>query len=247
MANDAARCKLISRYVHLVRRAVIAGGYIGDPKLNGKLAAVLAEAQKLSLPKATLERSIERALNVKIVPANVFIQGPGGSAIVARCETENVSNLRREFKKACKKLEANVLPDDSMMSMFRSKGIIRTSTIMNAADQREIDSDYAEESAIMSNAEEVYLEEIGEGNEATKSWVFHTDAANLDPCRSSLEKLGFKVTSSELELEAYREVDFGEEAYEKIEQLIETLRSLDQVVDVYHNAAPPAQKMREND
>lgn len=240
LANDAARSKLISRYVGLVKKAVIAGGYIGDPKLNGKLATVLAEAQKLSLPKATLERSIERALNIKVIPVNIFIQGPGGSAIIARCETENISNMRRELKKVCKKFDASVLPDESLMNMFRSKGIIRASTVMSTSDQREISQDYAEESAIMTNAEEVYLERI-EGDESTKSWVFTTDAINLDPCKSSLEKLGFKITSSELELVPYREIDFGEDLYDKIEELIQVLRSIDQVVEVYHNAAAPAQ------
>lgn len=237
-ANDQARAKLISRYVMMVKRAVISGGYQGDPKLNSKLATLLAEAQKLSLPKATLERAIERALNVKVVSCSMCIEGPGKSSIIARCETENVSNLRREVRKAIRDFDANLLPDESIMNMFQSKGVIRASTIMTTSDRRPIDQDYAEEAAIMSNAEDVYLEDLGE-NEDSKAWVFNTDAINLDPCKGSLEKLGFKIISSELELVPFRTVDFGEDVYEKVGDIAKALRSHEQVIDVFHNVAEP--------
>lgn len=237
-ANDQARAKLISRYVLLVRRAVVMGGYQGDPKLNSKLQGVLSEAQKLSLPKATMERAIERALNIKVVSANICIEGPGKSSLIARCETENLTNLRREIKKAIKGFDASILPDDSITNMFQSKGVIRTSTIMTTSDKRLIDHDYAEESAIMANAEDVHLEDLGE-DEESKSWVFHTDSVNLEPCKGTLEKLGFKIISSDLDLVPHREVDFGDDIYEKVVELSKTLRSHEQVIDVFHNVAEP--------
>lgn len=237
-ANDVAKGRLVSRYVLLVRRAVISGGMNPNPKLNNKLGAVLTEASKFNVPKATLERAIERAMNVKMKPVTCEIQGPGGCSLVARCETDNISALRRELKKVCKKFDSSLVTDNTLLNMFKSQGFVRTE--MKTKDDRQIDQDFAEEAAILSNAQEVSVEtyETNEGNQ-TQAWVFSTDADSLNPCRGELEKQGFVVISHDLELVPYREVDFGPSVYEKVEGLVNSLRELDQVLDIFHNVSVP--------
>lgn len=233
-ATDLAKGKLVSRYVQLVRKAVVTGGMQTDPRLNTKLGDVLSEANKLNVPKATLERAITRAVNLKIISLNIEIQGPGGSSIIARCETENIPNLRRDVKKAIKKFDSNIMPDDTLINMFKSQGFIRTALI--TSDGRDICEEFAEEAAIMANAQEVYQETIGENDENLNSaWVFLVDAETLNPCKGELEKLKFKILSCDLDLVPYREIKFGEDVCEKVVELQKALRELDQVVDVYTN------------
>lgn len=238
-AHDLAKGRTTSRYVSLVRRAIISNGMQTDPKLNGKLAEVLTEASKMNIAKATLERAIARTVNLKIYTVNVEIQGPGGCALIARCETENVSSLRRDLKKNIKKHDANLVLDDTFISMFKSQGYIRTET--ETADGRPINEDFAEEAAIIANAQEVCLEpsDIDTGDDPINNWVFYTDADTLNTCRAELEKRGFKVISSDVDLVPYRAVDFGSDTYEKLVELIKVLRETDQVVDVFHNVLPP--------
>jgi transcriptional/translational regulatory protein YebC/TACO1 len=242
LATDQAKAKMISRYVLLVRRAIVSNNMQADPKLNGKLADVLTEAGKMNVPKATLDRAIARAVNVKIISCNLEIQGPGGSAIVARCETDSTPNLRRDIKKILKKHESNLMPDDSIVTMFHSRGFIRCAT--KTKDGRDIDAEFAEEAAIMSNAEDFELEEYDAATDDSlaKVWVFRTDANTINHCRGDLEKLGFKVTSSDLELVPYRAIDFGEDCYTRIVDLTTALAEHEQVIDVFHNALPPKEE-----
>lgn len=235
MSGDMAKGQLISRYVQLVRRAVISGNRQPDPKLNPKLAGVLAEASKLNVPKATIERAIARAMNVKIMQVNIEIQGPGGSALILRCETDNISALRRDIKKIIKKFEANIMTENTIINMFESRGFIRAS--VKTADQREINEEFAEEAAITANAQEVMLESYPDSKdeELSQAWVFTTDAATLDPCRGELEKQGLKIISSELELIPYRELELDKDSQEKVMELSAALAEVDAVVSVFHN------------
>lgn len=240
-ANDLNKCRTISRYVLLVRRAIINNSRQTDPKLNTKLADVLAEASRMNVPKATLDRAIARAVNIKIISHNLELQGPGGTSLILRCETDNVATLRRDIRKIAKKFDAVIMNEDTLINMFQSRGFIRAAT--KTRDQREIDADFAEEAAILSSAEEVNLEinEDIEDQDLKRVWVFNTDANNLNPCRGELEKLGIRVLNCELDLVPYRSVDFGEEIYQKVEQMIVLLREHEQVIDVYHNLSPPKQ------
>lgn len=237
-ANDLNKGRITSRYVLLVRRAVLSNGMQTDPKLNKPLGDLMAEAQKLNIAKATLERAIVRATNVKIIATNLEIQGPGGSSIITRVETDNIPLFRRDIKKVLKKFDSALMPEDSIINMFRSQGFIRTAP--KTKDERDINLDFAEEAAILANAQEVYEEtyEDVKDESLARTWVFMTDAENLDPCKGELEKQGFKVLSSVLELVPYNGIKFSPDVIKKVEELIRALRELDQVVDVYSNVAP---------
>lgn len=225
-ANDLAKGKLISRYVLMVRRAIITNGRIIDPKLNSRLATVLAEANKLNVPKATLERAITRAANVQVKTVNVEFQGPQGSSLIVKCETDNKNMLKKELKKVAKKFDAVLLPDESITNMFRSQGQIRAST--KRKDDQILDHEGAEDAAIIANAQEVLAE-------SDDVWLFTTESEQVNSCRGELEKLGIQIIDSEVELVPYRCIRFSEDTIEKIVSLCEALRELDQVVDVYHN------------
>lgn len=232
LANDLAKGRLISRYVLMVRKAIVTNKMISDPKLNNKLAAVLAEANKFNVPKATLDRAIARSANVKMVSCTVEIQGTEGWSMIVKAETDNKSFLRRDIRKAIKKFDSGLVPDDTINSMFKSQGFIRTTT--KAKDGNDVSQDSAEEAAIMSGAEEVFLESYGDEN-VPSVWCFSTSEETLNACKGELEKQGLQVISAELEYKPHREVDFGPEVSNKVQSILEALEEFDQIEFIAHN------------
>ena len=226
----------------MVRRVIIANNRITDPKLNSKLAAVLAEANKMNVPKATLERAIARAADIKVFAKTLEIQGPSGSVVIAQCETDNNHELRKRIKKSLRKYDSCLLPEETVIAMFRSRGFIRASTKLK--DNREVDYDFAEEAAIIASAEQVYLESNpdAQDEQLQNTWVFETDAATLASCRGELEKFGLQIMSQDLNLVPYNPIDFGLEVYEKTSSLLSELQDHEQVVAVFHNIKEPEVK-----
>lgn len=238
LAGDNAKAKLFSRYVLMVRKAITMNKYQTDPKINKALADVLSEAQKFNVPKATLDRAIERSANVKIKNINFECKGKSGYALIIRCETDNISFVRKDIKKVMKKYEVEICQNDTMINLFRTEGYIRCAC--KDAQGNEVTLDRAEEAAIETNAQEVVLEENDTTDEElSKLWVFTTDAQSLDPCRTALEKYNLKVLNYSLDLVPYTTIDFGPKVYEEVSTIEAGLKEIEQVVDVYHNVAEP--------
>lgn len=236
-ANDQLKSKTCFRYVQLVRKAIVSNNMQTDPRLNKQLGDVLHEASKMNVPKATLERAIARAKNIKILSFNLEIQGPGKSSIILRCEADNVNTAKKEVKRVCKKFDSHIMPEDTIIKMFKSQGIVRTSS--KSTDGQDIDIDAAEEAAINANAEEVNMEvhEDVQDEEYAKTFLFITNHDQVNQCKGELEKQKFKVLSCETELVPYNKIDFGEEITEIVDELTIALKDLQEVVAIYTNIA----------
>lgn len=229
LAQDGLKAKLNGRIVFAIKKAIVSNNRQTDPKLNRELAAVLVEAARNNVCKATVERAIERTKNMKFYTVTIEIEGPAKSSILLKAETDNAGFLRRDVRKVLKKFEAFLLPDDSIINMFRNQGCVRTE--LTKKDGKAIDMDEAEEAAIEVNAEEVYIEDNGE----EKTYVFITNPDIVNQSSGQLQKLGFKVKYSESDLVPYRKVEYDQATLEKIEEVVKSLRALPDVIDVYTN------------
>lgn len=80
-----------------------------DPKINDALREVITRALKQQVPKATIDRQLEKVKNVKIRKELIEILGPGRSFILINIETDNISRTRHDLKKVIKKVPGYVM------------------------------------------------------------------------------------------------------------------------------------------
>lgn len=227
-ANDLNKSKLYSRYVNMVRRAVVSNNLQTDPKLNKALADVLNEATKLNIPKATMDRAIQRSANIKLEQKLLEVVGPGGSVILLRCETDNYGLLRRECKKKMKKSPSSQLANENtLLQLFSEKGFVRTTN--TTKDGKTIDIEFAEEAAINSNAEEVIPSQEDE------TWIFAVEPERINHCRVDLEKQNLNVVACYTELVPHRRIELSDDHFDETLELIELLQEIPEILEVFHN------------
>lgn len=100
-ANDKAKGQRTNRYCMLIRRACVSGT---DPKVNDKLRDIIALALKSQVPRATIDRQIERAKQVKLKEMVIEVMTPGGAFLLCEIETDNISRTRQDMKKILRKI-----------------------------------------------------------------------------------------------------------------------------------------------
>ena len=97
-ANDKKRGALINKFCMRIRRAAALGGS-ADPKINDKLRNTITDALKANIPRATIDRQLEKAKNIKLKQELVEVMAPGGAFLLCDVETDSISKTRQEFKK----------------------------------------------------------------------------------------------------------------------------------------------------
>ena len=89
--NDAAKGKIFTIIGREIAVAVKEGG--PDPANNYKLAQIIAKAKQNNMPNDTIERGIKKASgdgnNVNYEYCTYEGYGPSGTAIIAKCLTDN--------------------------------------------------------------------------------------------------------------------------------------------------------------
>lgn len=95
---------MVSRYCVQIRKTM-ANGASTDPKINDALRNAITAALKMNVPRATIDRQIEKMKNVKLRKEMIEVCGPGRSCILVDVETDNISRTRQDIKKILKKIK----------------------------------------------------------------------------------------------------------------------------------------------
>src|ERR1700729_1061880 len=89
--QDAVRGKLFTKLSREIIVAAKSGG--GDPSMNPRLRVAVTKAREASLPMENIKRSIQRGTGeiegIDYEELTYEGYGPGGSAIMLECYTEN--------------------------------------------------------------------------------------------------------------------------------------------------------------
>ncbi|CAJ0837492.1 9827_t:CDS:2, partial [Entrophospora sp. SA101] len=126
VAKDGERSMLFARISKEIQLSVKEGG-TSDPSLNVRLAAALAQAKKVGLPKDTMENAIKRGLgqgkdqnNIESLKYEAY--GPGGVAYIIEALTDNKNRTSKEIKSHFNKAGGSM---SSVSWMFDKKGSIQ--------------------------------------------------------------------------------------------------------------------------
>ncbi len=222
-ANDKKRGKIWTKLLREVTVAAKEGG--GDIESNPRLRLATDKANGANVPKDTIDRAIKRGAGAGEGDNYDEIRyegyGPGGTAIIVDCMTDNRNRTASEVRHAFTKHGGNLGTDGSVAYMFKKQGIISYAP-------------GADEDAIMEAALEAGAEDIVTNDDGTVDVLTTPDT--FSSVNEMMLAAGLESNSAEVTYSADTNAELDEETAEKLLKMIDTLEDLDDVQEVYTNA-----------
>ncbi|EJW19847.1 YebC/PmpR family DNA-binding transcriptional regulator [Paenibacillus alvei] len=195
-----------------------------DPELNQTLRFVVERAKTYNVPKAIIDRAIEKAKggsdeNYDELRYEGF--GPSGSMIIVDALTNNVNRTASEVRAAFNKNGGSLGVSGSVTYMFSPTAVIGLEG-KSADDVLEI----------LMNAD-VDARDILEEDEAV---IIYAEPDQFHVVQQALKNEGISEFSvAEITMLPQTEVTLEEDQKVQFEKLIDALEDLDDVQQVYHN------------
>ncbi len=222
-ANDKARGKLWSKLIREVTVAARQGG--GDVESNPRLRLAVDKAHAANMPKDTIARATSRgaggADGDDYEETRYEGYGPGGTALMVDCMTDNRNRTASEVRHAFTKHGGNLGTDGSVAYLFDKRGILSYPI--------GIDEDAIVDAALEAGAEDVVT------HYDTSIDVYTTPESYPD-VKQTMTDAGLQPESGEVTYEASTSVALNPEAAEKLMRLVDAMEDLDDVQEVYSNA-----------
>ncbi|MEX2081801.1 MAG: YebC/PmpR family DNA-binding transcriptional regulator, partial [Dehalococcoidia bacterium] len=226
-AVDKKRGKLWSKCSRAILAAARNGG--GDPDSNLTLRYAIDEARYANMPRDTIERLIKKAAgaldadNFEVIRYEGY--GPGGAAFLIEALTDNRTRTAGDVRLAFSKYGGNLGATGCVGNLFDQRGQI---TVPAAG----VDGERLMEAAVEAGAQDVE-EPADDSDEA--AWVVMTAPVDFLRVKAALEKAGFTLGESRLEMIPQTRVMASGEAARDLIALVDALDDLDDVQKVYAN------------
>ncbi|GAA4712446.1 YebC/PmpR family DNA-binding transcriptional regulator [Brevibacillus fulvus] len=195
-----------------------------DPESNRALKVVLERAKTYSVPKAIIDRAIEKA---KGGADEMYEElryegfGPNGSMIIVDALTNNVNRTASEVRAAFNKNGGNMGVSGSVSYMFDATAVIG------------LEGKTADEVLEILMEADVEVRDILEEEDAV---IVYAEPDQFHAVQEAFKNVGITdFTVAEITMLAQNEVTLPEDAQAQFEKLIDALEDLDDVQQVYHN------------
>jgi YebC/PmpR family DNA-binding regulatory protein len=221
--QDALRGKIFTKVLREISVAVKSGG--PDAASNPALRTATDKALGANMRRDTIDNAIKKASGALegVNYENIRYEGygPGGTAVMVDCLTDNRNRTVAEVRHAFTKAGGNLGTDGSVAYLFTKVGIISYSVA--------VDEDALMEAALEVGADDVVINEDG-------SKDVMTTPEDYLAVKEALVAAGFESESAEVTMQAATTTDLDADDAEKMMRLIERLEDLDDVQNVYSNA-----------
>ena len=223
--NDAAKGKIFTIIGREIAVAVKEGG--PDPANNYKLAQIIAKAKQNNMPHDPIERGIKKASgdgnNVNYEYCTYEGYGPSGTAIIAKCLTDNKNRTASNVRNCFTKGQGSIGTQGCVSFMFDKKGQI-------IIDKEECDMDADE---LMMIALDAGADDFEEEED---SFEILTTPEDFDAVHKALEESGISMVSAEVTMIPQTYVTLTDEQdIKNINRILDMLDDDDDVQEVYHN------------
>lgn len=217
--EDAKRGAVFTKLGNNIALAAKAGG---DPDLNFSLRLAIDKAKASNMPANNIQRAIDRGTGKlggdQIQEVMYEGYGPGGTAILVECATDNTNRTYPEVRLAFSKHGGNIAEKGAVAFQFDQKGMI----------------------TIKGSGEDLLLQVLDAGAEDAEEedgeMTLYTDPKELAKVRDTLKEQGLEVIEAELTYVPKNTVEVTDEATAgKIERLMDALESLDDVSNTHVN------------
>ncbi len=221
--QDAKRGKIFTKIIKEITVAARLGG--GDPNMNPRLRAAVAEAKEENMPSDNITRAIKKGTGelegVNYEEIRYEGYGINGAAIIIDCLTDNKQRAVADVRHALTKFGGNLGTDGSVAFMFKHCG--------NLVFEPGTDEDKVMEVALEAGAEDILTNDDG-------SIEVITPPADFVAVKEALEAAGLKAVLAEVTMKALNEVEFSGDDAVKMQKILDALEDLDDVQDVYTTA-----------
>ena len=196
-----------------------------DLEANPRLRLAVDKAKAQSMPKDNIERAVKRGAGETDGADYMEIRyegyGPGGSAVMVDCLTDNRNRTVAEVRHAFTKFGGNLGADGSVNYLFNHVG-----QLLYPAGS---DEDAVMEAAIDAGAEDVVAEEDG-------SIEVLTSPTDFESVRDAMVAAGIEAETAQVTMRASTSAELGVKEATSMMKLLDMLEDLDDVQEVYSNA-----------
>lgn len=231
-AQDKKRGKLFTKLIREITVAARMGG--GDMEANPRLRLAVDKAKAQSMPKDNIERAVKRGSGDMDGDDYQEIRyegyGPGGTAVMVDCMTDNRNRTVAEVRHAFSKFGGNLGADGSVAYLFKQVGLLSFPA-------------GSDEDAVMEAAIEAGAEDVVVGDD--QSIEVLTAPAEFEQVRDTMVSSGYEAESAEVTMYAGTSSSLGKKEAESMIKLLDVLEDLDDVQNVFSNADIPDEILAE--
>jgi len=222
--QDEKRGKVWTRAIREIMVAARAGG--GDMNANPRLRLAVDKAKAANMPADTIKRNIDKATGnlegVNYEEIRYEGYGIGGAAILVDTMTDNKVRTVAEVRHAFSKHGGNLGTEGSVAFQFKHCG-----QLIFAPGTSE---DQVMEVALEAGAEDVIADEDG-------AIEVLTAPGDFEAVKQALVDAGLTPDVADISMRPENTIELAGEDAAKMQKILDVLEDLDDVQEVYHNAA----------
>ena len=222
--QDEKRGKIWTRIIREITVAARAGG--GDLSANPRLRLAVEKAKAANMPADRIKYNIDKATGNAEGMTYEEIRyegyGIGGAAIMVDTMTDNRVRTVAEVRHAFSKYGGNMGTEGSVAFQFKHCG-----QLIFAPGTSE---DKVMEVALEAGGEDVVADEDG-------AIEVITSPADFEAVRNALDAAGLKPEVAGVTMRPENTIELVGDDAVRMQKLLDVLEDLDDVQDVYHNAA----------
>ncbi|PLR66315.1 MULTISPECIES: YebC/PmpR family DNA-binding transcriptional regulator [Bacillaceae] len=195
-----------------------------DPESNQALRVVLERAKTYSVPKAIIDRAIEKAKGGSEESYDELRYegfGPNGAMVIVDTLTNNVNRTASDVRAAFGKNGGNMGVSGSVAYMFDATAVIG------------LEGKSADEVLELLMEADIDVRDILEEEDSV---IVYAEPEQFHAVQAAFKDAGITdFTVAELTMLAQNELELPEDSQAQFEKLIDVLEDLEDVQQVYHN------------
>ena len=221
-AADAKRGKVFTRIIKELTVAARNGG--GDQAINPRLRTIIADAKAVNMPADNIKKAIQRGTGelpgVTYEEITYEAYGPGGSALIIECLTDNKNRTVGELRHTLEKHNGKLGSTNSVAYMFSKKGYI-------VVDKAAVDEEKLLNTTLEAGAED--MRDDGD------NWEVLSDPSAFEAVRDAVKGLGIEPASAQVAMLPQNYVKLAGKEANQIIKLMEVLDDHEDVKQVWSN------------
>ncbi|MFP5485401.1 MAG: YebC/PmpR family DNA-binding transcriptional regulator [Gammaproteobacteria bacterium] len=222
--QDEKRGKIWTRIIREITVAARAGG--GDPSANPRLRLAIEKAKGANMPADRIKYNIDKATGnaegVNYEEIRYEGYGIGGAAIIVDTMTDNRVRTVAEVRHAFSKHGGNMGTEGSVAFQFKNVGQIIFAPGTNEEKVMEV--------ALEAGADDVVTDEDG-------AIEVLTAPAEFETVKNALVAAGLTPDAADVTMRPDLTIELAGDDAVRMQKLLDVLEDLDDVQDVFHNAA----------